>query len=177
MLFSRYYGIFLQLLHEFLPTQSLLSWASLAPTNMCSTESVLYVTETLELDGDILDDSDSGLSPLPQSSENEGTIHLVKDPSCTARYFITHDYGVHAVAVPLVTKLSQLAAKDDGELQKHIVSECRNYQCFKVGKIETLAQHIRHNCNCSSVLLFQIPIPIILNYFEMNVFKIWTCSN
>ena len=98
--------------------QSLLSWASVAPSK-CSGDSVLYVTETLELDGDILDDSGDGLaaSPVPESGDSgEGAIHLAKDPSCTARYFITHDFGVHAVVVPLVTKLSQMAAKNNGPL-------------------------------------------------------------
>jgi len=85
----------------------------------CSGDSVLYVTETLELDGDILDDSGDGLaaSPVPESGDSgQGAIHLAKDPSCTARYFITHDFGVHAVVVPLVTKLSQMAAKNNDEV-------------------------------------------------------------
>ena len=119
-MFRLHFCQFIDVLIEFdllvwLLTQSLLSWASLAPTSKCTGESVLYVTETLELDGDILDDSGDGLSSLSQEGENEGTIHLAKDPSCAARYFITHDYGVHAVAVPLLTKLSQLAAKNDGK--------------------------------------------------------------
>lgn len=74
-------------------------------------DSVLYVTETLELDGDILDGSD-GLS-AEENAENEGVLKLRRDPACTSRYFVIHDYGVHGVVVPLVNTLNELALKQD----------------------------------------------------------------
>ena len=74
-------------------------------------DSVLYVTETLELDGDILDGSD-GLC-AEENAENEGVLKLRRDPACTSRYFVIHDYGVHGVVVPLVDTLNELALKQD----------------------------------------------------------------
>lgn len=74
-------------------------------------DTVLYVTETLELDGDILD-GDDGLS-MEGNAENEGALQLRKDPACTSRYFVVHDYGVHGVVVPLVDTLNELASKQD----------------------------------------------------------------
>lgn len=76
-------------------------------------DSVLHVAETLELDGDILDDSD-GLSSIDENGDIEGgKLILHKDPACTSRYFVTHDFGVHAVVVPLVDTLTELAARGD----------------------------------------------------------------
>ena len=76
-------------------------------------DSVLHVAETLELDGDILDDSD-GLRSIDENGDTEGgKLILRKDPACTSRYFVTHDYGVHAVVVPLVDTLTELAARGD----------------------------------------------------------------
>lgn len=77
-------------------------------------DSVLHVIETLELDGDILDDS--GALNGDESFENESFLSLHKDPACSSRYFVTHDYGVHAVVVPLVDTLADLAAKKDRKL-------------------------------------------------------------
>lgn len=74
---------------------------------------VLYVTEILELDGDILGDANYTTDGADEL-ENSGAVKLLKDPSCSGRYFISHDYGVHTVVVPLVTKLSELASKPDG---------------------------------------------------------------
>ena len=74
-------------------------------------DGVLYVTETLELEGDILED-DKYLSEDFQD-EDQNAFKLWKDPSCSSRYLISHDYGVHAVVVPLVNKLWELASKPD----------------------------------------------------------------
>lgn len=76
-------------------------------------DSILHVIETLELDGDILDDSGS---IGDDSIEEESSLFLVKDPACSSRYFVTHDFGVHAVVVPLVDTLAELASKKDSNL-------------------------------------------------------------
>lgn len=91
--------------------KSLLSKASLTVTDV-KPDSVLHVTETLELDGDILDGSES-FSSDENVADNEGAIQLRRDPACSSRYFVVHDYGVHGVVVPLVDTLSELASKPD----------------------------------------------------------------
>lgn len=89
----------------------MLSKASLTAVD-AKADSVLYVTETLELDGDILDGSD-GLS-VEEITGNEGALQLRRDPACSSRYFVVHDYGIHGVVVPLVDTLNELASKQDG---------------------------------------------------------------
>jgi hypothetical protein len=91
--------------------QSLLSMASLAATDV-KVDLVLHVTDTLELDGDILDDSE-GFSTEDYLAENESALQLRRDPACSSRYFVVHDYGVHGVVVPLVDTLTELASKHD----------------------------------------------------------------
>ena len=94
--------------------QSLISKASRAPTgNHSRAGSVLHVTETLELDGDILENDSLGLSTDENTDGSEGILYLTKDPSCSSRYFVTHEFGVHGVVVPLVDTLNELAAKND----------------------------------------------------------------
>lgn len=68
------------------------------------------------MDGDILDDSD-GLNSINENADMEGgKLILRKDPACSSRYFVTHDYGVHGVVVPLVDTLTELAARADRNL-------------------------------------------------------------
>ena len=92
--------------------ESLIDKVSRATSSGTRTSSVLHVIETLELDGDLLDNDNLGLS-TEESVDNEGTLQLIKDPSCSSRYFATHDYGVHGVVVPLVDMLNELVAKRD----------------------------------------------------------------
>lgn len=76
-------------------------------------DSILYITETLELDDDILDGSE-GVG-TEYNSENEGALQLRRDPACSSRYFVVHDYGVHGVVVPLVDTLTELVSKQDSK--------------------------------------------------------------
>lgn len=92
--------------------ESLISKASKATSGGTRASSILHVIETLELDGDILENDSLGLS-TDEGADNEGTLQLIEDPSCSSRYFVTHDYGVHGVVVPLVDMLVELAAKKD----------------------------------------------------------------
>lgn len=69
------------------------------------------------MDGDILEGND-GLS-AEDSTENEGALQLHRDPACSSRYFVVHDYGVHGVVVPLVDTLNELASKHD--CKSHII--------------------------------------------------------
>lgn len=71
------------------------------------------MTETLELDGDILENESLGLSTDENADGCEGILYLTKDPSCSSRYFVTHEFGVHGVVVPLIDTLNELAAKND----------------------------------------------------------------
>lgn len=77
-------------------------------------DSVLYVTETLELDGDILNGNSEDLS-IEGNVDNEASLYLCRDPAWSSRYFVVHDYGVHGVVVPLVDTLNELASKPDGK--------------------------------------------------------------
>ncbi|XP_046462866.1 nuclear pore complex protein Nup88-like [Daphnia pulex] len=95
--------------------ESLLSKASL--TADVKADSVLHVTETLELDGDILDCSES-FSTEDYLDGNESALQLRRDPACSSRYFVVHDYGVHGVVVPLVDTLSELASKPDSDVDQ-----------------------------------------------------------
>ncbi|KAI9560031.1 hypothetical protein GHT06_014041 [Daphnia sinensis] len=96
--------------------ESLLSKASLTATDV-KPDSVLHVTETLELDGDILDGNES-FSTDENAADNEGAVQLRRDPACSSRYFVVHDYGVHGVVVPLVDTLSELASKPDSDVDQ-----------------------------------------------------------
>jgi len=99
------------LYRNYFAMQSLLSKASLTAADV-KADSVLHVTETLELDGDILDCSES-FSTEDYLDGNESALQLRRDPACSSRYFVVHDYGVHGVVVPLVDTLSELASKPD----------------------------------------------------------------
>lgn len=99
--------------------QSLLSWASITSVEpRAHADGILYVTETLELDADLLEDNsfDADAADKVQDEDEEGstTLRLRRDPSCCSRYFVSHDYGVHVAQVPLVNKLWQLASLADG---------------------------------------------------------------
>ena len=65
--------------------------------------------ESVELDIAFFNRNSNGASE-DKKRPFDSPIHLEADPTSPARYFCSHAGGVHAVGLPMVTKLAEMAA-------------------------------------------------------------------
>ncbi len=77
-------------------------------SNFNETDLALYVYESVELDLTF-----GGSGNVSKDKPFDYPILLEADPTSPARYFCSHKAGVHAVGLPMVAKLADIAGQPD----------------------------------------------------------------
>merc|ERR1719270_2117364 len=79
-------------------------------THFNESDLALHVYESVELDIAFFNNRSAATSEDKAKRPFDYPIHLESDPTSPARYFCSHAGGVHAVGLPMVTKLAEMAS-------------------------------------------------------------------